>query len=150
MAPKKKPVDQARRVPFNDDNYLSVTAEYVVQFEAMIKRMLENPLMSNIQALDAQTIAEGAHAAAFSQSDFAACMGRGEPYSALCNLFLHDMRWRPQCGIPYNTNGIFDIKAQPFSSLPDHINFEVHVAVAGPNCQVFEPGCSGHVASRQP
>ena len=88
--------------------------------------------MSNTQALDAQTIAEGAHAAAFSQSDFAECMGRGEPYSALCNLFVHDLRWRPQYGIPYNTKGIFDIKAHICSSLPDHINFEVHVAVAGP------------------
>ena len=59
MAPKNKPVDQARAVPFNDDSYLSVTAEYVVQFEAMIKRVLENPLLSNIQALYAQTIADG-------------------------------------------------------------------------------------------
>ena len=41
--PEEKPVDQARTDPFNYDKYLSVTAEYVVQFEAMIKRVLENP-----------------------------------------------------------------------------------------------------------
>ena len=128
---RKKPVDQSHTVPFNDDKYLSVTAEYVVQFEAMIKRVFENPLVSNIQSLYAQTIAEGAHAAAFSQSDFAACMGRGESDSAVCNLFLHDLRWRPQCGIPTTPKASSTSRHTPFASLPDHINFEVHVAVAG-------------------
>ena len=45
-------------------------------------------------------------------------------------LFFHDVRWRPQKGLPYNTMEIKDLKERSFKEPPTGLTrLTVHVAV---------------------
>ena len=110
-APPHQSVFDEPALPFNGD--------YIQQFEKIMAILTSHEKLQNIHQLPACDISAGGHSnAIFSQKDYTECLKKGNDYECVDNVFLHDVRWRPQKGLPFNVRGITDLKEKFYKDPP--------------------------------
>ena len=110
-APPHQSVFDEPALPFNGD--------YIQQFEKIMAILYSHEKLQNIHSLPACDISAGGHSnAIFSQKDYTECLKKGNDYECVDNVFLHDVRWRPQKGLPFNVRGITDLKEKFYKDPP--------------------------------
>eukprot|EP00959_Pyramimonas_sp_CCMP1952_P475214 9504064-Pyramimonas_sp.AAC.1 len=118
--------------PCSED--MALNGEYVSKFEAMMARLKTVQELENVELLGAQSVSQGGHGNELVLEDLKYAMQHDntDQYQGAMNIFVHDVRWRPQ-KLPYNTKGIDDLANHSFSSPPSGTTrLQIHVYLEGP------------------